>query len=701
MSQTHLAGAARIGVDVGGTFTDIVLALPDGRVLINKTTTTPVDPGEGVAIGISAVLAQSGLDPAAVKEIVHGTTVASNTILQKTGARTGLLTTAGFRDVLEIGRIRTPGMFDMAWSKPEPLAPRRWRREVRERMAFDGAVVTPLNEDDVREAARFFLAEGVEAVAVCFINSYAAPDHEHRALAILREVAPSLMLTGSFEVLPEIKEYERTSTAVVNAYLLPAMRSYLSRLSGRLGAIGLNAPVQVMASSGGMMSLATARDKPVFAVGSGPAGGVTGAARLSGGADLIVFDMGGTTAKAALIDAGQPALVTEYEFRDGISSPSRFTKGAGYMLKVPAIDIAEVGSGGGSIAWIDAGGLLQVGPTSAGGDPGPACYGRGNQRPTVTDANMVLGLLNPVALAGGSLPVQAALSARAIQTHIAGPLGIDVIQAAHGIRAVANAGMARAIRAVTVERGRDPRGMTLMASGGGGPLHAVDLARILGIARVVICPMSGVFSAAGMLAADVEHSLVSTILAPFETVAHVRVQAALDDLAARGLRGLAGDGYTPEAAVLRFAADMRYLGQSSELTLPLPSPIFDDAASRAVADAFRATYAEVFGYASNDPLELVNLRVTAVGTAPGRLSFATLALEDSALHGERGARAVHFTRDAPPHETALLPRSALTNQPVHGPAVIESYDTTIALPPGATARTGANGTIAIEVAPDV
>ena len=614
------ATRARIGVDVGGTFTDVVLTLPDGRVLLNKTTTTPADPGEGVAAAIGHVLTASGLDPSDVAEIVHGTTVASNTILQKAGARTGLLTTAGFRDVLEIGRIRTPGMFDLSWSKPEPLVPRRWRLEVRERIAADGSVVIPLDEADVRAAAAFFLAEGVEAVALCFINSYAAPGHERRARDILHEAAPDLMLTASFEVLPEIKEYERTSTAVVNAYLLPAMRSYLSRLAGRLAAIGLDAPVQVMASSGGMIGLATARDRPVFAVGSGPAGGVAGAARLFPDADLIVFDMGGTTAKAALVEAGKPALVTEYEFRDGISSPSRFTKGAGYMLKVPAIDIAEVGSGGGSIAWIDAGGLLQVGPRSAGGDPGPACYGLGNDRPTVTDANMVLGLLNPEALAGGSLRVDPSLSARAIELHVAGPLGIPLLRAAHGIRAVANAGMARAIRAVTVERGRDPRGMALLACGGGGPLHAADLARALGITQVVVSPMSGVFSAAGMLAADVEHSLVRAVLSPLETVAEADVQAGLDALRDEGLSELAAEGYEAGTVVLRFAADLRYLGQSSELTIPLPAPAFDACARWQVAQAFRATYAETFGYRSEDGLELVNLRLTAVAPPPSAIT---------------------------------------------------------------------------------
>ncbi|BBK39086.1 methylhydantoinase [Allostella sp. ATCC 35155] len=700
-SGSDFRADARIGVDVGGTFTDIVLALADGRIVLNKTTTTPRDPGEGVVAGIAAVLAEAGLDPARVAEIVHGTTVASNTILQKVGARTGLLTTAGFRDVLEIGRIRTPGMFDLRWKKPEPLVPRRWRLEVAGRIAADGSVVTPLDEAGVRAAAARFRAEGVEAVAVCFINSYVEPAHERRAAEILRAEAPEILVTASCEVLPEIKEYERTSTAVVNAYLLPAMRVYLDRLTAKLGELGIAAPVQVMASNGGMVGIATAGNKPVFAVGSGPAGGVTGAARIGnavGAPDLIVFDMGGTTAKASIIEGGLPSLVTEYEFRDGISSPSRFIKGGGYMLKVPAIDIAEVGSGGGSIARIDAGGLLVVGPESAGGDPGPACYGRGNMRPTVTDANMALGLLNPTALAGGSLAVDPERSRTAIQAEVAGPLGIDVAAAAHGIRQVANVNMARAIRAVTVERGRDPRDMALMAFGGGGPLHAVDVARLLGIRRVLISPVSGVFSAAGMLAAEAEHSFVRAILAPLDGVPEAVLDSARTALAADGEHALAAEGYGGDAATLRFAADLRYLGQSSELTVPV-TECLDAGGRQRLAAAFHRLYAETFGYSADEPVELVNLRVTAVGTAATRIDFAALDLDPAALAGGSGSRMVSFARDGAPVATRIVPRAAVADGPVAGPAIIESYDTTIVVPPGCTARAAEAGCIAIDLEP--
>jgi N-methylhydantoinase A len=697
----NVSRAARIGVDVGGTFTDVVLALPDGRIHVNKTTTTPADPGEGVVASVAAVLADARLDPRAVAEVVHGTTVASNTILQKVGARTGLLTTRGFRDVLEIGRIRTPGMFDMAWSKPEPLVPRRWRLEAHERIGAEGNIVAPLDEASVREAAATFLGERVEAVAVCFINSYANDVHERRATAILREAAPSLLVTASCEVLPEIKEYERTSTAVVNAYLLPAMRGYLSKLAERLAAIGVTAPVQVMASNGGMIGIGTARDRPVFAVGSGPAGGVAGAARLGpaiGAADLIVFDMGGTTAKAAIVEGGEPQIVTEYEFRDGISTPSRFVKGAGYMLKVPSIDIAEVGSGGGSIARIDAGGLLVVGPESAGGDPGPACYGRGTELPTVTDANMVLGFLNPRALAGGSLAVDAALSQRAVEAHVARPLKLAVEDAAHGIRQVANVNMARAIRAVTVERGKDPRDLALMAFGGGGPLHAVDVARLLGIRRVLISPVSGVFSAAGMLAAEAVHEFIRPLLAPLAAVKQATVQDAQQSMAADGRAALAVEGYGETAVQLRYAADLRYLGQSSQLTVPMPQGPQGAYDATALHAGFERLYRETFGYtAEGEPVELVNLRLSAIGTAASRLDFGGLRLDARALAGESGERLVSFGRGEPRVKARLLPRAAVEQGPVAGPAIIESYDTTIVVPPGCTARAAGAGCIVIEM----
>ena len=693
------AGGVRVGVDIGGTFTDIVLSRPDGTLFVNKTSSTPADPGEAVVTGLEEILSRLSIPPSAVTEIVHGTTVGSNTILQRIGGVTGLLTTRGFRDVLEIGRIRTPDMFNLAWVKPEPLARRRHRLEVAERMAADGSVVIPLDPAEVEDVGRAFVEAGVEAVAICFLNSYANPAHEKLAAETLRIAQPGLRVTASYEVLPEMKEYERTSTTVVNAYLLPAMQRYIERLIGRLDSIGISAPMQVVASNGGMMGARSAARSPVFAVASGPAGGVTGAASLGdvmGERDLIVFDMGGTTAKASIIEGGLPSLVTEYEFRDGISSPSRFIKGGGYMLKVPAIDIAEVGAGGGSLAGIDAGGLLTVGPNSAGADPGPACYGLGTEQPTVTDANVCLGYLNPAALAGGSLTIRKELAEAAVADRIAGPLRLDVTAAAHGIRQIANVSMARAIRSVTIERGRDPRDMTLIAFGGGGPLHAADVARLLGIRRIVAPVLSGVFSAAGMLSAQVEHNLVRPVLKRLTDLTPAAVAEAAAALGGDGRRVLAEEGYSADDAVLlKFAADLRYAGQSSELTIPLDLAALVGPDLTWLGELFVAEYGRAYGYSTAEPVELANIRLAAIGLGENRLSFADIRIDLAATAGTSGTRSVSFSREGGFVAVPLLARGSVGSEPVRGPAIIESYDTTIVVPPDASYVADAIGNVII------
>lgn len=690
----------RVGCDIGGTFTDIVLAMPDGRLYVNKTSTTSEDLGKAIVSGLVLLIEQAGITPRDITEIVHGTTTASNTILQKVGARTGLITTEGFRDVLEIGRIRTPTMFDLSWKKPEPLVPRRWRRGIRERIDSKGGVVKPLDVDHLVNQVEELVAEGVNSIAICFINSYINPVHELKAQAVLRERFPEVFLSASCEVLPEIKEYERTSTTVVNAYILPAMRTYLARLREDLRDMGIAASLQVMASNGGMMGIAAATERPVFAVASGPAGGVAGAVQvgsLSGDANFIVFDMGGTTAKASIITGGQPALTNEYEFRDGITAPSRFVKGGGYMLKVPAIDIAEVGAGGGSIASIDAGGLLCVGPESAGSSPGPACYGFGNERPTVTDANVVLGYLNQEALAGGSLSVSPELSHSAIRNHVANHLGLDVLDAAHGIRKLAVVNMARAIRAVTVERGRDPRDMSMISFGGGGPLHAVDVARLLGIRRVIAPIMAGVFCSAGMLSADAEHNFVKAVLQPLDECDPETLMQHIQSMRDQGLNVLATEGYTSEAIHVKYFADIRYLGQSSELTIPLESSQVNPSVLRRLALDFNEAYRETFQYSSNEPLELVNLRASARGRSTKRLDFANCKVDVSALQGQQGMRLVSFSPGEKPHAIPVMPRSEVGLNVQQGPLIIESYDTTIVVPPDCSVRADAVGNIIIDL----
>ena len=689
-----------IGCDIGGTFTDVVAQMGDGAIHVRKVASTPEDPGEAVVEGLTDLLNEVGASLSDVREVVHGTTVGSNTILQKTGAKTGLITTQGFRDILEIGRIRTPTMFDLTWEKPEPLVPRRYRLEVNERMGADGNVVRSLDKTEVVAAGQYLVDEGVEAVAICYINSCFNAVHERQTADILMEKFPELLVTASCDVLSEMKEYERTSTTVVNAYLLTEMRRYLANLTRNLSNNGMTAPLLVVASSGGMMRVETASEIPVFAVGSGPAGGVMGAARLGQAndrPDSIAFDMGGTTAKASIIESGEPMLTSEYEFRDGISTPSRFIKGGGYMLKVPAIDIAEVGAGGGSIAWIDDGGLLQVGPGSAGADPGPACYGRGNEQPTVTDANMVLGYLDPGGLAGGSLEIDMALAEKAIMTHVGEPLGLDVVQAASGIRKIANVAMARAIRSVTVERGRDARDMGLMAFGGSGPVHAVEVAGLLGIREVVVPAMSGVFCSVGMLASDVEHNFVRSLLGPLEKLELAAFRAMVDDLRAAGYARLRTDGFPDDRITLTYAADIRYLGQSSELTIPFsPDKVMSEGFGVLEAE-FQASYHDTFGYTNEEPAELVNLRLAARGIREQRLAFEGVEEHLVALDIADGERSVWFPSVDDFTTIPTRARTVVSAGAVTGPAILEAYDTTVVLPPGAVATSDGCGSLVIRV----
>jgi N-methylhydantoinase A len=689
--------SVRVAVDIGGTFTDIVLMSDDGVLHESKVSTTPADPSIAVIDGVRALLQELSIAPEAVAEILHGTTVASNTIVQRSGAATGLITTRGFRDVLEIGRIRMPEMFDLTWSKPPPLVPRRYRLEVRGRIAADGSTVEELNENDVLVAARQLVAAGIQSIAICFINSYRNSAHEQRAEALIRAAFPDLLLCASYAVLPEMKEYERTSTTVVNAYLLAQMRRYLRRLESGLREVGIAAPVLVMTSNGGMIAASTASEKPVLVVASGPAGGVVGGSRLAqarGEKDTIVFDMGGTTAKAVIIEDGQPSMTSEYEFRDGISTSSRFIKAGGYMLKVPAIDIAEVGAGGGSLASIDHGGLLRVGPESAGAVPGPACYSLGNDRPTVTDANVVLGYISATALAGGRLPIDREKSAQAIATHIARPLGISLEDAAHGIRAVANAAMGRAVRAVTVERGRDPRDLSLVAMGGNGGIHAIDLARQLGIRRVIVPPLSGVFSAVGMLAADVEHTHLKTILVPLDDIATSDLACSMDELKGEILARLAREGYSSERVELIWQADLRHEGQATELTVPFPP---GSNAQLLMRERFLAEYLKTYGYRDETAIELVKIRLIGRGLRARRLDFAAMTVtERPAANGAKN-RAVSFGRGQNLTETPIVPRRSIDRKPLTGPLIIDEFDATIVVPPDATVWRDDVGNIVMEI----
>src|SRR5947207_2671958 len=497
----------RAGVDIGGTFTDIVLLGDRGERHTKKVSSTVDDYARAITDGLSQLLAEIGGEARGIAELLHGTTVASNAILEHKGAKTGLITTKGFRDVLEIRNLRMPRLYDMSWTKPPPLVPRRLRVEVGERVNAQGGIDRPLDEASVERAVRFLIEEGVEAIAVCLLHSYLNPAHELRVKDIVSRLAPDVTLCVSAQVLPVINEYERSSTTVINGYVRPIVERYLNRLAGEVKRIGIDAPLLLMQSNGGLTTANAAAVTPMHIIESGPAAGVVGVqalTRLVGIDKAISFDMGGTTAKASLIENGELTRATEYQVGAGIVLGSRLLSGAGYTLKVPAIDLAEVGAGGGSILWIDAGGALQVGPMSAGATPGPVCYDQGGSEPTVTDANIVLGYINPAHLVGGALALNAAKAGAAITDKIAGPLGISVEEAAYGAHLIAASNMIRALKAVSSERGRDPREYALVAFGGNGPAFAAGMAEAMHIPQVLIPPSAGVFSSFGLLHAQVD-----------------------------------------------------------------------------------------------------------------------------------------------------------------------------------------------------
>ena len=503
-----MAVSLRVGVDIGGTFTDIVVLGSDGSIHTKKVSSSVDDYARAIVDGLAELFAETGLSGGAIDEIRHGTTVASNAILEHKGARVGLITTKGFRDVLEIRTLRMPRLYDLTWTKPQPLVERYLRKVVDERIDYQGKVERPLDPADAERVVDALLAENVEAIAVCLINSFTNPAHELMVKEVVQRKAPHIPLSVSFEVLPEIKEYERTSTTTINAYVMPIVATYLRALRAGLDAAGIPARLLLMQSNGGLTTDIAAAAKPMNIVESGPAGGVVGAqavARTKQLQKIITFDMGGTTAKASMVENGEVTRAHEYAVGADIMIGSRLLTGAGYTLKVPAIDLAEVGAGGGSHVWIDAGGALQVGPQSAGASPGPVCYDQGGSVPTVTDANILLGYINPHHLVGGALKLNAEKARAVFSQTIATPLKMTAEDAAYGAHQIAASNMIRAIRAVSSERGRDPREFALFAFGGNGPLFAAGMAAALGIKRIVVPPCAGLFSSFGLLYADVEY----------------------------------------------------------------------------------------------------------------------------------------------------------------------------------------------------
>ncbi|BBK36355.1 methylhydantoinase [Allostella sp. ATCC 35155] len=665
-----MRGGVQVGVDIGGTFTDVVCRSSDGTVRFVKLPTTRKDESQAVLQSVALMAAEWGIAASDIARFAHGTTVATNAVLERKGARIGLITTAGFRDVLEVGRQMRHQMYSVILDGETPvfLAPGARRKEVRERVAADGSVLEPLDEADVRRAADELAADGVEAIAICFLFSFRNPAHEARAAEIVREAHPGLKVAVSHEVDPAFREYERTVVTAFDAYVKPVIDRYLARLETGLESAGVPAPLQVMQSRGGLMVSEVARQRPVRLFLSGPAAGVIGA-RMAGAAagieDLITVDIGGTSCDIALIDKGR-ALVRSEGVIDG------------YPVRVAMVDVNSIGSGGGSIAWIDRGGGLRVGPHSAGSEPGPACYGRGGELPTVTDASIVLGYLNPDYFAGGAMQLRPDLAEKAIRDHVAGPLGMTLEQAALGIHRVLNAQMAEGIRLVSIRQGLDPRRFALMPLGGGGAVHATALARDLAIRRVLVPRHPGILSAAGLLAAPVEHEMAAAFGRTLSESAPAEIRSVLDGLD-DGCRALMARERLDGAAVtIRYAADVCYVGQS--YTLEVPLRMDDPAPLERLYDDFLVDHDRVYGHATRIPARIVNLR--AVHQAGGG-DYGEAPPAPTAGSPEKGTRRLLVAELSGPVDAVVYDRAAMPpGFTFAGPAIVEQADTTTLVEPG-------------------
>ena len=689
----------RIAADIGGTFTDIVVALDGGAVATRKVASTPDDYARGVLQGIRELMAEHDLRLDCIGEVLHGCTIATNAILEGKGARTALITTRGFRDVLELRRIRVPRLYDPLYVKPQPLASRDLRLEVTERLGPDGTVLIPLDEADALRCVEELRRRRVEAVAVCLLHSYANPAHEQRIGDLLRRHLPDVFVTLSAEILPEIREYERTSTAVINSYVGPVVSRYIRALADALKLAGIDGRLLVMQSSGGILEAERVIETPARIVECGPAAGVIGAARqarLAGLPNVITLDMGGTTAKASLIEDGSISRTDEYEVGGGISLSSRLVKGGGYALKLPVIDISEVGAGGGSIVWFDKAGGLKVGPHSAGAMPGPACYGAGGTAATVTDANLVLGFINPHALAGGSMKIHAELSRAAIAEQVMPTLGLGLLDAAWAVHVIATSNMMRAVKAVSTYRGRDPADFVLMAFGGNGGIFAAELARQLQMSRIIVPPGAGVFSAIGLTMADKEFGRTRAFLR--------RVDRIDTDIFNSVLREMEDDvnatlgAAASEVVMIRRSAFMRYAGQAFELPVRLPDHDLGRDDLPALADAFEVEHERSYGHRLTDAIgvDIVALEVVA-GTCPWD-GIAPVLLPPDGAAPEITERVAYFGPELGSHRTAVMPRRTMLTQRVPGPLIIEEYEGTTVVPPGTVAWLDEHANIVIAFA---
>jgi N-methylhydantoinase A len=690
--------AWRIGVDIGGTFTD--LALVDdasGRIGVAKVPSTPGDLTQGVVRALEMAMSRYAVAAPEVTLLSHATTVVTNAILGEHGARAALITTRGFRDVLELRRSARADLYDLFQDAPATLIPRRRRFEITERVGADGAVVTPLAEDEIDALVAALKAARIDAVAISFLFSFLNPQHERRLAARLRAALPVVPVYLSSDVLPEIKEFERTSTTAVCAYVGPLLASYLERLAQATQRRALP-PLHLMGSSGGILEAAEAIAMPAMAVESGPAAGVVAAAlvaRQTGRLDLLSFDMGGTTAKASLIRGGQYETTPDYEVGGG-SSMTRWMNGTGHPIRVPVIDLAEVSAGGGSIAWVDRGGALRVGPRSAGAEPGPVCYGRGGLEPTVTDCNLLLGYLDQRSLLDGDLAIDHAAALAAVRTRLAEPLGVDLRTAAAAVIDVVNNAMAEVLKIVSTRRGHNPRDFVLAAFGGAGPLHAAALADELGIAEVICPPIPGAFSALGLIGTDLKRDYVQTLHSTADAAA---LEAAFRALEQRGAAMLDRAGVSPGQRRFERSVDARYARQSFELPVPVPPRPVDDAALAEIAAAFHDRHRYTYGHDNrSEPVQIVSVRLAAIGTTP------PLVIRDQVAAARTNAvkckRQVWF-RETGAVDAAIYDRRRMpAGLAAAGPAVIESLESTILVPPGWQAKMNEDGFVLLTRLPE-
>ena len=677
-----------VGIDTGGTFTDLVaVELERGRYHYHKVPTLTADPAKGILDGIAELLDQNGLARKDVKFLVLGTTLATNAVLEGKWARTGLITTNGFRDVLELARPRRPHYFNLDIPKPMPPAPRDCRVEVAERIAADGAEVTPLSEEEVKGAIELLKAKQVDAVAICYLHAYANAKHEERTRALVKELWPEVYLCTSNDVLAEFREFERFATATVNASLMPIMDRYLERFEKGVADLGIASAPRVMQSNGGAVSPGAVRKVPVNTFFSGPAGGVIGSVGLGRELELpnlITFDMGGTSTDVCLIRDGEPAKKSERAM-------------GGFPVRTRTLDIHTIGAGGGSIAWTDAGGLLKVGPQSAGAYPGPAAYGRGGTQATVTDANVVLGRLNPRTLLGGRMQMHADKAEAAID-ELAATLKVDRTKAAAGVVEIINVNMMGAVRVISVEQGEDPRDFTLVAFGGAGPLHAADVARAMGMRKVLVPPRPGLLSAIGLLHAEVRGDFSLTRLVRAEPSGLESINDGFEMLWERGTEWLEGEG--EERGTYQWFADLRYFGQNFELIMELKSDKLDARSLARLLEAFHHRHKDYYGYDMRaQPVEIVNVRLVVTGKRKATPVERAKLVRGDVRSALLEKRKVWFPETGyvttPVYDRDKLPADAR----LVGPAIVEQMDTTTVVPPKAKVKQDRYGYLHMELEP--